>query len=105
MAFDTGGKGERQLVPAGEHYNPLIAPSGRQVIYTATTNGKLRIHGVDWNGENSRVLGEGFALWPWRDPATGIDWVYAGSAGGNDGDGRDRRCPGAQRNGGGEDAG
>ena len=39
MAFDTGGKGERELVPAGEIYNPLISPSGRQVIYSATTDG------------------------------------------------------------------
>ncbi|HUU95344.1 MAG TPA: hypothetical protein VM487_06370, partial [Phycisphaerae bacterium] len=29
MAFDTGGKGERELVPAGEIYNPLISPDGR----------------------------------------------------------------------------
>jgi len=77
MAFDTGGKGERELVPEGEHSNPLISPSGRRVIYSAKTDGKLRIHCVDWDGENSRVLGEGFALWLWRDPATGIEWVYA----------------------------
>lgn len=85
MAFDTGGKGERELVPEGELYNPLISPSGRRVIYTAKTDGKLQIHGVDWNGENGRTLGDGFALWTWRDPATGIEWVYAGSSGGKDG--------------------
>jgi len=77
MAFDTGGKGERELVPEGEFYNPLIAPSGERVIYSAKTDGKLRIHCVDWNGANSRVLSDGFALWPWRDPVTGIEWVYA----------------------------
>ncbi|HUT56243.1 MAG TPA: LamG-like jellyroll fold domain-containing protein, partial [Phycisphaerae bacterium] len=77
MAFDTQGKGERELVPAGDFYNPLISPSGRRVIYTAKTDGKLRIHCVDWNGANSRVLSDGFALWTWRDPATGIEWVYA----------------------------
>lgn len=85
MAFDTGGKGERELVSEGEIYNPLISLSGSRVIYSAVTDGKLRIHCVDWNGENSRVLNDGFALWPWRDPATGIEWVYAGSAGGNEG--------------------
>ena len=77
MAFDTGGKGERELVPEGDYYNPLISPDGRRVIYTATTDGKLRIHCVDWNGANSRVLSDGFAQWTWRDPATGIEWVYA----------------------------
>ena len=84
MAFDTGEKGERELVPAGEIYNPLISPSGRCVIYSAVTDGKLRIHCVDWNGENSRILSDGFAQWTWRDPATGIEWVYASNAGGND---------------------
>jgi len=79
MAFDTGGKGERELVPEGEIYNPLISPSGGRVIYSATTDGKLRIHCVDWNGANMRILGDGFAQWPWRDPATGIEWVYTSS--------------------------
>jgi hypothetical protein len=83
MAFDTDGKGERELVPEGELYNPLISPSGRHAIYTAKTDGKLQIHCVDWNGENSRVLGEGHALCAWRDPATGGEWVYASDAGGN----------------------
>jgi hypothetical protein len=77
MAFDTGGKGERELVPVGEHFNPLISSSGSQVIYSAKTDGKLRIHCVDWDGANSRVLGEGYALWMWRDPATGVEWLYA----------------------------
>ena len=44
MAFDTGGKGERELVPEGELHNQLITPSGRRVIYSAVTDGKLRIH-------------------------------------------------------------
>ena len=90
MAFDTGGKGERELVPAGDIYNPLITPSGRQVIYSATTDGKQRIHCVDWDGANSRVLGEGFALWTRRDPATGVEWVYASNAGGENGQFVDR---------------
>jgi hypothetical protein len=77
MAFDTGGKGERELVPVGEHYNPLISSSGSRVIYSAKTDGKLQIHCVDWDGANRRVLGEGFAQWLWRDPATGIEWVFA----------------------------
>jgi hypothetical protein len=88
MAFDTGSKGERELVPEGEIYNPLIAPSGDRVIYSAKTNGKLQIHCVDWNGANRRVLGEGFALWTLRDPATGVEWVYASN--GTDGEFVDR---------------
>ena len=79
MAFDTGGKGERELVPEGDIVNPLISPSGSRVIYSAKTDGKLRMHCLDWNGENSRILGEGFAQWPWRDPATDIEWVYTSS--------------------------
>ena len=79
MAFDTGGKGERELVPEGNIVNPLISPSGSRVIYSAKTDGKLRMHCVDWNGENSRLLGDGFAQWAWRDPATGIEWVYTTS--------------------------
>ena len=77
MALDTGGKGERELVPEGVLYNPLISPDGRRVIYSAVTDGKLRIHCVDWNGANSRLLGDGYAQWTWRDPDTDIEWVYA----------------------------
>ncbi|HUU98334.1 MAG TPA: hypothetical protein VM487_21590 [Phycisphaerae bacterium] len=81
MALDTGGKCERELVPEGEHSNPLISPSGRHVIYSSRPRGAAlnarEIHCVDWNGANSRILSDGFALWPWRDPATGIEWVYA----------------------------
>ncbi len=76
MALDTGGQGERELVPEGEIYNPLISPGGRRVIYSAVSDGKLRIHCVDWNGGNSRILGDGFAQWTWRDPDTNINWVY-----------------------------
>lgn len=83
MALDTAGKGERELAPEGELYNPLIAPGGGRVVFTAKTDGKLRIQCVDWNGENRRVLGDGYGLWTWRDPATGIDWVYASDAAGN----------------------
>ena len=85
MAFDTEGKGERELVPEGELYNPLISPSGRHVIYTAKTDGKLQMHCVDWNGANSRVLGEGYALWAWREPATGSEWVYTSATNAGDG--------------------
>ena len=58
MAFDTGEKGERELVPEGEIYNPLISPSGRRVIYSAVTDGKLQMFCVD------RKPGSGFI----RDP-------------------------------------
>jgi hypothetical protein len=58
MAFDTGGKGERELVPAGEIYNPLISPDGRRVIYSTGKNWKQNLmHCVDWNGANHRILG------------------------------------------------
>jgi hypothetical protein len=94
MAFDTEGKGERELVPEGEHSNPLISPSGRHVIYSSRPRGAAlnarEIHCVDWNGANNRRLGEGFALWPWRDPATGIEWVYAGNVAGANGEFVDR---------------
>lgn len=55
MAFDTGGKGERELVPEVEIYNPLISPDGRRVIYTVKTEGKERIRCVDWNGADDQL--------------------------------------------------
>ena len=60
------------------------------LIYSAVTDGKLRIHCVDWNGANSRILGDGFAQWPWRDPATGIECVYASNTGSDKGEFVDR---------------
>jgi len=88
MALDTGGQGERELIPTGELYNPLISPSGRRVIYTAKAGGKLRIHCVDWNGANSRIVGDGYGQWIWRDPASGVEWVYMSNV--NNGDFVDR---------------
>jgi hypothetical protein len=80
MAFDTEEKkGERELVPEGELFNPLISPNGDRVIYSSgsKTDNKYLIHCVDWNGANSRVLSDGYGMCLWRDPATGIEWVYA----------------------------
>jgi hypothetical protein len=80
MALDTEEKtGERELVPEGEIYNPLISPNGDRVIYSSglKTGHKFLIHCVGWNGANSRVLSAGYGMCLWRDPATGIEWVYA----------------------------
>jgi len=74
-------------VPEGEHYNPPISPSGRQVIYIAGPPGtkKIQVRAVDWDGSNDHVLTDGYGLWVWRDPATALEYACTSNAGGNEG--------------------
>ena len=54
---------------------PLITPRGDQVVFS---NRKThRVYVVRWNGAGVRRLIDGFAVAVWRDPQTGLQWVYA----------------------------
>jgi len=78
MGFDNGdGRGERSILSTVSNYaKPLITPGGNQVVFSNRQDQSIYI--VDWEGTGLRRLTEGFALEVWRDPATGVEWVYSG---------------------------
>jgi len=86
------GKGIRQVVEVTNNYGrPLITPGGESIVWTnkGTEDAGLDDEGkrlkkfnpvmfrAFWDGSKSKKLGEGYAVDVWRDPETGIDWVYA----------------------------
>lgn len=76
MAFDTVTGRIRELVPAIDQINkPLIAPGGDYVVFSRRRDDS--IHRVAWTGGAPVRIGAGFALAVWRDPRTGVDWLYA----------------------------
>ncbi|MEM7143729.1 MAG: hypothetical protein AAF591_01260 [Verrucomicrobiota bacterium] len=86
MGLDTEDtQGERAILSEpGPFTNPLFTPDGQRIVFSnCRTN---TIHAVDWNGENPKDLGPGRASDVWRDPQTGIDWVYTRSHGGESDD-------------------
>ncbi len=79
LGFDTeDGRGERVILPAPAAYSrPLLTPRGDRIIFSdETTNG---IFVVNWDGSGLRRLGNGFAVAAWRDPASGVEWIYGGA--------------------------
>lgn len=79
MGFDTEQRATRVILPGPDSYaNPSITADGSRVVFTDAGDGT--IYAVDWNGANRTKLASGFALCAWVDPATGVQWIYAGKA-------------------------
>jgi hypothetical protein len=76
MGFDTDdGRGERVILAAGRNMaKPMFAVDGERVLFSDRDAGSM--HMVDWDGAAVHDLGKGFVLHTWRDPATGIEWLY-----------------------------
>jgi len=74
--LDTGDdRGERLIFEGKSGYSkPLLTPSGERIIYTNQKEGNCYV--VNWDGTGHRKFAKGFASDTWRDPRTGIDWVY-----------------------------
>ncbi len=78
VGFDSrDGRGQRIL--AGEfrnYYRPLITPAGSAVVFSDRLRNRIEI--LDWESGRVRVLkSDACAGEVWRDPATGLTWVYA----------------------------
>ncbi|MFV1995280.1 MAG: LamG-like jellyroll fold domain-containing protein, partial [Verrucomicrobiales bacterium] len=82
VGFDTEDNlGERVIVGDPDSYSkPLFTPDGAQVVFSNRRT--LQAHAVNWDGSGLRDLGQGFVSDLWRDPATGVDWVYLRSGAG-----------------------
>lgn len=74
--LDTGDdRGERLIFEEKSGYSkPLLTPSGERIIYTNQDEGNCYV--ANWDGSEHRKFAKGFASDTWRDPKTGIDWVY-----------------------------
>ncbi len=80
------GKGERMIQDKLDNYaRPLLTSDGEAILFTdkevKTKNGRKHydpdIYRTDWEGAKPVHLASGYAVDSWRDPATGVEWVYA----------------------------
>lgn len=76
MGFDTDdGRGERIILPANRNITkPMFTVDGERIVFSDRHAGTMHI--VDWEGGEPETLGDGFVLHSWRDPKTGIEWLY-----------------------------
>jgi hypothetical protein len=85
--YDTrDGKGERRILPTVANYTkPLLSSTGEVILFTEKNLMKSKkvkqysafIYRTDWSSTSPVKVLEGYALDCWRDPATGLEWVYA----------------------------
>ena len=78
MGLDSAdGLGERVLLERPASYaRPMVTPSGNEIVFSIRQEGA--IYAIGWDGSGLRRITDGFALAVWVNPATGVEWVYAG---------------------------
>ncbi len=78
MGYDSrDGMGVRPIIDTLSNYSkPLFTPDGRRVVFSDFH--EMIVSVVDFDGENRRELAPGMGLAVWRDPESGVDWVYVG---------------------------
>lgn len=83
MGFDTAEGKERVIVPAPTVCtDPYFSPDGGRILFSSLPV-EQKAYIVDWDGKNLRTIltGRHFCVHGlWRDPATGVEWVYASDA-------------------------
>lgn len=87
MGIDTrDGKGERAILAKPANYSrPLLSASGEYILYTdkntVRKGGKKHykpvIFRTNWKGAAPVRLAEGYAVDCWKDPVSGIEYVFA----------------------------
>ena len=79
MGYDSrDGRGVRKILrERGSYFRPLLTPDGQRVVFSK--RGAREVWVVDFDGTGLRRVGPGIAATLWRDPETGVTWVY-GSA-------------------------
>lgn len=79
MGYDSrDGRGVREILGAkGNYFRPLLTPDGQRVVFSRF--GAREVWVVDFDGANLRRVTQGVAAAVWRDPKTGITWVYGAS--------------------------
>lgn len=76
MALDSqDGRGERPVLNELRNYSkPLLTPDGQQIVFSDRQRRESWV--VNWDGTDLRRLAKGFAVEVWKDPGTGVTWVY-----------------------------
>jgi len=76
MGYDSrDGRGAREILgQQGNYFRPLLTPDGQRVVFSKHGAGEVWIVGFD--GSDLRRIGPGIAAALWRDPKTGVVWVY-----------------------------
>lgn len=79
MGYDSrDGRGTRKILrERGSYFRPLLTPDGQRVVFSK--HGAREVWVVNFDGTGLRRVGPGLAATLWRDPETGVVWVY-GSA-------------------------
>jgi hypothetical protein len=82
LGFDSDdGRGERVIL--GERRSrtmPRLTPRGDRIVFSSRiVPGPPEIFVVGFDGSGFRKLADGFAMTLWQDPASGTEWVYAGT--------------------------
>ncbi|HEY2574363.1 MAG TPA: hypothetical protein VGH65_09845, partial [Verrucomicrobiaceae bacterium] len=81
------GRGVRTILPSqGNYSRPLLTLDGESILFSSfTITGKGRdkqtywtTWRTDWAGSAPVPIADGLVLSVWRDPATGLEWVYCG---------------------------
>lgn len=87
--FDSrDGEGVRVILGERDSYaRPLLSADGKTIVFTDKNTEKKggkkhyapKIHRLPWGGGFGELeeIADGLAVDVWRDPASGIDWVYA----------------------------
>ena len=69
------GKGERVIRSEVTSYaKPIFSPDGNRLVYSDRSNNRMYV--INWDGSGHKEIGRGYASDLWRDPATGIVWLY-----------------------------
>lgn len=69
------GRGSRVISSQLSNYHrPMLTPRGDRVVYNHLPRQMINV--INWDGTGWRPLTNGIAVDVWRDPATGIEWVY-----------------------------
>ena len=80
------GKAERAILPKqGNYSRPLLSTDGTVILFTDKNLSRKKvvkhydpmIYRTDWQGTEPVNLADGYAVDCWKDPATGVEWVYA----------------------------
>ncbi|MEO2004879.1 MAG: PKD domain-containing protein [Candidatus Poribacteria bacterium] len=74
--FDTDdGAGIRRIATDVRTYaKPMLTTDGTRVVFTRRSENAVYL--VNWDGTGLRKLVNGFASDVWRDPVTGVEWLY-----------------------------
>ena len=79
VGYDTADDTIRVILGQLDDYSqPTLTSDGERIVYSDRVENKIFV--VNWNGQNRRLVrggaGRRLASTTWRDPASGIEWVY-----------------------------